>query len=184
MSIKVNLITKGRKNAKSKGVVVKVLIALFSVLSLGFLVSTCFVVFKTISLNRQMNLVSLETVAVSSEIRADNENVNKFVLSKGVLDYVYEIDKSKFHYKKYLDEILAILPDRLVLRGVDFQVKGWVSVVVFIPDLESLRSFEDRITDQTILDQTVFATVFSEGVVKEKTGGYIIRLQFELKKNV
>lgn len=184
MSIKVNLITKGRKIAKNKGLVVKIFIGLFGSLALMFLISAGVVVFKTISVNRQMNLVSLEALAVSSEIRSNNENVNKYVLSKGVLDYVSQIDKAKFHYKNYLDQIVAVLPTRLILRGVDFQVKGWVSVVVFIPDLESLRSFEDRITDQTILDQTVFTSVFSEGVIKEKTGGYVIRLQFELKKNV
>lgn len=184
MDIKINLVSKGRRATKSKGVVVTALIVTFIVLVLAFLSSVIFVTYKIYSLKREINEVSLEAVGISSEIRSNNEVVNRYVLTKSVLDYAFNIDNAKFHYKKYLDEIVAVLPANLVLRGVDFQTKGWVSVAVEIPDLTSLRNFEDRITDTTILEQTVFSSIFSEGIVKEKSGAYLIKLQFELKKNV
>lgn len=183
MKVKVNLISKSRKSTKSKSFVVNAFIFSFITIVVLFLSSVFYVTYRIYSLKKQINLVSLETVGISSDIRSNNESVNQFVLSKGVLDYISEIDKGKFHYKKYMDEIVAVLPTNLILRGVDFQTKGWVSVTVFIPDLSSLKNFEDRITDKTILDQTVFTSVFSEGFTKDKTGGYIIKLQFELKKN-
>lgn len=159
------------------------MILVFGLFFAFFLFATGYVAYSTYSLNRKINLVSLESIQVSSKIREDNQAVNKFVLSKSILDYLSVIDSAKFHYKKYLDEVVAVLPPGVTLRTVDFQVKGWVSVSATIPDMGSLRTFEERIKDTSILDQTVFSSVFSEGLVKEKDGNYVIKLQFELKKN-
>ncbi len=184
MNIKVNLVSRNRKVVKNKGVIIKATVTFYIVFCLAFLGSVIYVTSRIFLLNNQLKAVTTESEDVSSQIRSNNENVNKYVLTKGILDYVSAIEANKFDYKKYLDEIVSILPPSLVLKTVDFQTKGWVSASVLIPDLASFRSFEDRITDKTILDQTVFSTVYSEGVVKNKDSSYIIKLQFELKKNV
>ncbi len=184
MNIKVNLISKARRIKKKKNLIVSGTIAFFFIFCGTFLASVMYTTYNVYFLNKQISAITLESISVSSTIRSNNENVNKYVLSKGILDYVSGIESSKFHYKKYLDEIVLVLSSNAVLRTVDFQVKGWVSASVSVPDLASFRDFEERIFDKTILDQTVFASVFSEGVSKDKNGGYVIKLEFELKKNV
>jgi hypothetical protein len=159
------------------------MVFVFLIIFLLFLCSVGYVTYRIYSLNDQIKKANLEVVNLSSEIRANDEAVNKYVLTKGILDYLYVIDKSKFQYKKYMDEIVAILPENVILRGVDFATKGWVSAVVVLPDLVTLRSFESRISDKSIIDQTVFGSVFSEGISKDKQNGYVIKLEFELKKN-
>lgn len=183
MKLKVNLINKRIRNSGNKNLIFRIIIAVFVGIFVLFLGSVVYVTYSIYTLNDQIKKVNLEVVNLSSEIRANNEAVNKYVLTKGILDYLEAIDNSKFQYKKYMDEIVAILPENVILRGVDFANKGWVSAVVVLPDLETMRRFEVRITDQTIIDQTVFSSVFSEGILKDKQNGYVIKLQFELKKN-
>ncbi len=183
MKIKVNLINKRTRTYGNKNLVFRILISLFVGIFVLFLGSVGFVTYKIYSLNDQIKKANLEVVNLSSEIRANNEVVNRYVLTKGILDYLEKIDGSKFQYKKYMDEVVAILPENVTLRGVDFANKGWVTAVIVLPDLSTLREFESRITDQTIIDQTVFGSVFSEGIVKDRLNGYVIKLEFELKKN-
>lgn len=184
MKVKINLISKRSKGSRNTGLVFRVLSYLFIIIFLAFLASVMYVLIKIYSLNNELKKVNLETIAVSGEIRANNENVNKYVLSKGILDYITLLEKSKFDYKKYLDEIVAIVPKDSVLRNVDFTVKGWVAATVFLPNISALKNFEERVMDSTIIEQTVFSTIFSEGIFFEKTGGYSIKLQLELRKNV
>jgi len=184
MNLKINLVDKSRKRNKSKSVLVAVFSWVFLIVFVLFLGSVFFVTYKIFALKGKINKVSAEAINISSEIRENSEVVNKYVLTKSILDYVSNLENEKFDYKRYLDEVVAILPPGLILRNVDFQTKGWLSVGVFVPDLSSLKGFEERIYDKSIIDQTMFDTIFSEGIVKERTGGYIIKLQFELKKNV
>ncbi len=184
MNARLNLISKRRKIGKGKNVIVRSFQLLFLVVFISFLSVSGYVTYRIFSLNNQLEVINQEALSVSAEIRQNDANVNKFVLAQGILDYIESIDSGRFEYKRYLDEIVSILPLTLDLRAVDFQTKGWVSASVFIPDLSSMRSFEERITDTSIIDQTVFSSVFSESIIKEKTGGYVVRLQFELKKNV
>lgn len=183
MKLKVNLISKKGKYSQKNGVIYRILVALFIILFFVFVFYCGYVILSIYKLNKKILKITDESVAVSTEIRANNENVNKFVLSKGILDYIFEIEKGKFNYKKYLDEIVSILPESTVLRNVDFAAKGWVTAVVYIPNLVELRKTEDRIMDKSIFDQSVFLTGYSEGITKDKTGGYIIKLHLELKKN-
>ncbi len=184
MNLKINLVTKTRKQNKNKSLVINFFIFLFFLFVASFMVTVGVVWYQVYSLKKQISQVATESITVSSEIRTNTEVVNKYVLTKSILDYLSGIENGKFHYKRYLDEVVALMPPSVVLRGVDFQIKGWLSVTVFIPDLSSFKLFEERIADKTILDQTVFGSIFSEGVVRDKAGGYIIKLQFELKKNV
>lgn len=184
MRIKINLIGKRKRVSKNKSLFVVLMSVAFGSLFLFFLVFSGYVALMTYSLNRRVSAVLAESIQISTDIRQNNEGVNKFVLSKNILDYLAEVDAGKFHYKRYMDEIVALLPPTVELTNVDFQIKGWVAVSVFVPNTAFLRSFEDRIKDKTIFDQTVFSSIFSEGITRDKNGGYVIKLQFELKKNV
>ncbi len=183
MKTRVNLAGRKKYVAKTRYIVVRGFWIVFGIVFVTFLFFTGFALYKTYNLKRQIDSVNAQSVVISNEIRANNEAVNNFVLSKGILDQVEKVNLGKFEYKRYMDEIVAVLPLSAVLRNVDFQNKGWVSVSAYIPDLATAYEFEERIMDKTIIDQTVFASVFSEGVTRDKSGGYVIKLQFELRKN-
>lgn len=183
MRVKVNLAGRRKQVVRTKLVVVKGFWVFCSLFVAGFLSYFGYALYRTFFLKGQISKVNAEAVLISNQIRQNNEVVNQFVLAKGVLDQIETVNSSKFSYKRYMDEIVAILPANAVLRNVDFQNKGWVSVSVFSPDVLTLRETEERITDQTIIDQTVFASIFSEEATRDKNGGFVIKMQFELKKN-
>lgn len=183
MKTRVNLAGRKKYVAKTKQVVVQGFWITFGVVFLAFLIYTGYALYKTYRLRAMIETVNSQSVIISNEIRSNNETVNGFVLSKGILDQIEKINSGKFAYKRYMDEIVAILPPSVVLRNVDFQSKGWVAVTAYIPDLATTRALEERIKDKTIIDQTVFTSVFSEGLTRDKSGGYIIKFQFELRKN-
>lgn len=183
MKTRINLAGRRKYVAKTKLVVVLGFWIVFGLLFFAFLSFTGYALFKTYKLRSEIESVNSQSVIISNDIRANNEAVNDFVLSKGILDQVEKINSGKFAYKRYMDEIVAVLPLNVVLRNVDFQNKGWVVVSAYIPDLATVRLLEERVTDKTIIDQTVFTSVFSEGLTRDKSGGYVIKFQFELKKN-
>lgn len=183
MKAVVNLAGRRKQVIKTKLLVLRGFWVFVGITSLSFSIYFAIPLWRTFSLKRESEKVNSEAVLVSSQIRSNNEFVNKFVLSKAILDQVETINSSKFAYKRYMDEIVAMLPNSVTLRNVDFQNKGWVSVSAYAPDLSALRDTEERITDKTIVDQTVFSTIFSEDFLREKTGGYVIKMHFELKKN-
>lgn len=183
MKTRVNLAGRRKYVAKTRDLVIKSFWVAYGVIFVIFLAYTAYALFKTFNLKSKIELVNTESLAISNDIRSNNEVVDDYVLSKGILDQVEKINLGKFAYKRYMDEIVAIFPGTVVLRNVDFQNKGWVAVSAFVPDLVSVRALEQRIADKTIIDQTVFLSIFSEGLTRDKTGGYIIKFQFELKKN-
>lgn len=183
MKTRINLAGKRKFIAKTKSLAIASFWAVFGSIFVAFLIYTGYALYKTYSLKTQIQTINTLSLTLSNDIRANNEVVNDFVLSKGILDQVEKINLGKFAYKRYMDEIVAILPINVVLRTVDFENKGWVAVAAFVPDLVTVRELEDRIADKTIIDQTVFSSVFSEGMINDKSGGYIIKFQFELKKN-
>lgn len=183
MKTRINLAGKRKFVARTKSLTITSFWVVFGIVSIVFMSYTGFALYKTYSLKTQIQTVNAESVLISNDIRANNEAVNDFVLAKGILDQIEKVNSGKFTYKRYMDEIVAILPASVVLRNVDFQNKGWVSVSAYVPDLATLRAMEERLTDQTVIDQTVFSSVFSEGILNDKNGGYIIKFQFELKKN-
>lgn len=183
MKAVVNLAGRKKQVFKTKTLVLRGFWIFVGVWTFLFLVYFIIPVWKTYTLKKKIELVNSDAVLISSQIRSDNDFVNKFVLSKSILDQVERINSTKFAYKRYMDEIVAILPASVTLRNVDFQNRGWVSVSASAPDIVSIRDMEERITDKTIIDQTVFSSIFSEEFSKEKTGGYIIKMHFELKQN-
>lgn len=183
MKTRVNLAGRRKYVAKTKYVVVRVFWSILILVFITFLSFTGYALYKVYSLKSEIESVNNQSVVLSNDIRSNNDVVNSFVLSKGILDQIQKVNSGKFAYKRYMDEIVSVLPINVVLRNVDFQNKGWVSVSAYVPDLTTVRALEDRITDTTIIDQTVFSSVFSEGLTRDKSGGYIIKFQFELKKN-
>ncbi len=183
MITRVNLAGRKKFVAKTRLVVVQTFWIVFGLFILAFLSFTGYALFKTYSLRSAIDSLNSQSILISNDIRSNNETVNEFVLSKGILDQIEITNSGKFQYKRYMDEIVSILPINVVLRNVDFENKGWVVVSAFAPDLASVRATEERITDKTIIDQTVFSSIFSEGISRDRSGGYIIKFQFELKKN-
>ncbi len=183
METRINLAGRRKYVARTKLVVSRSFWAILGVIFISFLSYTGYVLYKTYTLRANIEKINNEAVLLSGDIRSNNSVVNEYVLSKGILDQVEKINSGKFAYKRYMDEIVAVLPLNVILRNVDFQNKGWVAVSAFIPDLVTARNLEERIADKTIIDQTVFSSVFSEGVLREKGGGFVIKFQFELKKN-
>lgn len=183
MKAVVNLAGRKKQIIKTKTIVLRAFWIFFGLVSFGFLIYFGYPLWKTYRYKRTLEDINSEAIVLSNQIRANNETVNQFVLSKSILDQIEIINSSKFAYKRYLDEIVAMLPLSSILRNVDFQTKGWVVVSVFLPDVASLSEMETRLTDKTIVDQTVFSSVFSEDIVSDKSGGFIIKMHFELRKN-
>lgn len=183
MKTRINLAGKRKFIAKTKSLAVASFWIAFGSIFVAFMAYTGYALYKTYSLKSQIQAVNAQSVLISNDIRANNEVVNDFVLAKGILDQIEKVNSGKFAYKRYMDEIVSILPLNVVLRTVDFQNKGWVAVSAYVPDLATFRTMEERLADQTIIDQTVFSSVFSEGITNDKDGGYVIKFQFELKKN-
>lgn len=183
MKLRVNLAGKKKGSVATRILITRSFVTIFSLIAVSFIVYFGFGLYKTFNIKSQIESVKAESVLVSSEIRSKDNVVNNFVLSKAILDQIATLNRNRFQYKRYMDEIVAIMPPEAVLRNVDFQVKGWVAVLVYIPDLKASKKMEERVHDKTIVDQTVFSSVFSESLVKDKSGGYLVKMQFELKKN-
>lgn len=181
--VKVNLIGKKRREAKGRNWVIFAGLAVYIGFVVYFFGSVVFVVYRLSVLNSQLATVENETRDVSGQMIANNDLLNKYVLSKFILGKIESINKTKFHYKDYLDQIANLMPSTVTLKNVDFSVTGWVSVLVTAQDIGSLKALERSITDSTALNKSVFSSVFSENVSKTKSGGFDMKLQFEIRKN-
>jgi hypothetical protein len=181
--IKVNLIGKKRRTAKKGNWLFILTALLFGGFVIYFLSVTVYVVFSLYSLNSQITSTDREAETISREILGNDALLKRYVLSKFILGRIETINRDKFHYKDYLDQIAGLLPEGLTLRNVDFSNKGWVAVSVSAPNAPSLALFENIINDSDLLSRSVFSSVYTESVAKDRTGAYSIKLQFELRKN-
>jgi len=184
MKIDINLLSKKRKVNKTKGIVSRVAIAILLLFSLYFFSSASWVTYKLITLNKGVEVVGLETVLLSNEIAAKNDTVMKYVLSKSILDFFDSLQKSKFHYKLYLDQIVGLMPEEVFLKNVDFANKGWISVSLQITNYVSLRRFEEVLSKNNFAETTVFQSMYIESVSRDKSGQYTVKMQFAIKNNV
>jgi hypothetical protein len=184
MPIDINLLSKKRRKDNTKGVVSKMAIVLLVVFSLYFFSTTVWVVYRLFSLNREIAFVDAETIKLSDDIRAKNDIATKYVLSKNILDFFETLQKSKFHYKLYLDQIVELVPSTVFLKNVDFANKGWISVSFQVPNHVVLKLFEDIISRTDLIEKTAFGSMYVEGVSRDKTGQYVIKMQFAIKNNV
>lgn len=183
MKIEINLLSRKRKESKNKNMVFWMLFGSMFCFVAYFLISSIYVTYKLITLKEKLSAVNRETVSVSEDIRSKNELVSRYVLAKGILKHYDNLQKSKFRYKEYLDQIVKVLPSVTVLKNVDFSVKGWVSVSAFIPSYVNLEEFEDQLFAEGAFSGTWFESVYFENVFRDKTGGYTIKMQFSIKQN-
>ena len=183
MSISINLLSKKRKNTGSKGIFSFFYIAVMTVFVLYFLGTSAFVVYNLFQLNQSLTRINQEAVALSQDIRAKNDEVTKYVLSKGILDYYANLQTSKFHYKEYMDQIVTLISADAVLKNVDFSLKGVVSISLEVSNYASLELFEQKFSDDSVFSGTRFDSVFVESLSRDKKGKYIIKMQFSIKKN-
>lgn len=183
MAIAVNLVGRKRRETKGKSLVSASFIIFLSAFSIYFLVVSGIVVYKLVTLNRKIAEINEETVRLSEDIRSKNDLVTKYVLVKYILDYYANIQKSKFQYKDYLDQVVSILPRDSVLINMDFGIKGWISLSAKLPNHASLLELEDGVIGSGAFSKTSFDSVFIENVVRDKDGRYTIKMHLSIAKN-
>lgn len=183
MAIVVNLVGRKRRENRGKSLVSTGFIFFLSAFSLYFLINSGIVVYKLVTLNRKLASINEETVRLSEDIRSKNDLVTKYVLVKYILDYYANLQKSKFQYKTYLDQVVSILPKDSVLVNMDFGVKGWISLSAKLPNHTSLLELEKDVIDAGSFSKTSFDTVYIENVVRDKEGKYTIKMHLSIAKN-
>lgn len=182
--IKVNLISKKRRAYSGRNWTKIITYSLFGLFTAYFLGATLYVSISMISLNNKVSKVEKESVEISNTMMKNNEKLSRFVLTKLILSNIESINKTKFHYKDYLDQISLLLPPDAVLVGIDFKVKNWISVSVSSSNVFSFQAMEKTLLDKnTWKDSKFFSGAYLEGVSKEKNGSYTTKLQLELKGN-
>jgi len=181
--IKINLISKKRKAYRGRNWTRLITFVLFGLFAAYFLGETLYVVISSLVINSEIAKVENQSTSISDSMLQNNDKLSRFVLTKLILTEIETINGSRFKYKDYLDKVSSYIPSGDVLTTVDFATKGWLSVSVKTPDVDSLRTFEKIIlNNDTWLNNDYFSTVYVESVSLEKGGSYVIQLQFELKK--
>jgi hypothetical protein len=182
--IKVNLISKKRRAYSGRNWTKIISYSLFGLLSVYFLSVTLYIVISTIVLNNKVANIDKESASISSSMLSNNEKLSRFVLTKLILSEYESINKNKFRYKDYLDQVSLLLPPTASLVGIDFKKQGWISLTISTNDVFGMQSLEDVLLDtKTWKDNKYFSGAYIEGVTKDKSGLYSTRLQIELKGN-
>lgn len=182
--IKVNLISKRRRAHSGRNWTRIVTYSLFGLFTVYFIGVTLYVSISIVSLNRKVSMVEKESVAISGTMLKNNEKLSRFVLTKLILSQIEGVNKTKFHYKDYLDQISLLLPSESVLVGIDFKIKNWISLSINSGNVLSYGVLERTLLDKnTWRDSLYFSGAYIEGVSKEKNGSYTTKLQLELKEN-
>ena len=160
-----------------------VILLLFGLFGLYFIGITAYVMISMYVIKGEIAKVNSESVAISEVMLKNNDKLSRFVLTKIILTKINEIDKERFHYKDYLDQVSLLLPDGSSLASAGFASKGWISVSVNSSDVNVLGLLEKSLLNKDTWDgNTYFSGAYIESVTKEKSGSYSIRLQLELKK--
>lgn len=183
MAIEINLLGKKRKKNSNKVLSSWVFVGFLSIFSLYFFGTSIYVVYQYYRLNNRLSDINLEMVSLSDQIRSKNTLVTKYVLVKGILDNFENLQKSKFQYKEYMDQLVGIFPRDSVLKNVDFSTKGWVIISLQISDYATFEQFEEKLSVDTSLPEILFDSIYVESVSRDKEGKYTIKLRFAIKKN-
>lgn len=181
--VQINLIGKKKRRGVLKNRMLVLAVIAFISLVIYFVGAAAYVVINLSLTNREIKEVDGEAVRISGQIAANKEALTRYVLTKYVLDKIEAIKKERFRYKDYLDQIAGFIPPRGVLTTVDFTTKGWIDISVSLPEVSSLREMENNLRADGPLSQSEFETVFSEQVARDKTGQYVAKLHFEIRKN-
>lgn len=182
--IKVNLISKKRRAYVGKNWTKIVTYSLFGLLILYFLGATLYVVISSMTLKNKLTSIEKESLSISSAMLSNNEKLSRFVLTKMILSEYEKINKNKFRYKDYLDQITLLLPSGANLTGIDFKKQGWVSLTISTNDIFAMKSLESvLLSEKTWKDSKYFSGAYIEDLSKDGSGAYSTRLQIELKVN-
>lgn len=182
--IKVNLISKKRKAYTGRNWTKIVTFSLFGLFSAYFVGATMYVVISTIILNNKLKNVEGESASISSAMLSNNERLSRFVLTKLIVTEFEKINKNKFRYKDYLDQIALLLPPNATLAGIDFKQAGWISLTVTADDIFAQQALEKVLLNTDMWKESkFFSGAFIEEVAKDKSGAYNTSLQLELKGN-
>jgi hypothetical protein len=182
--IKVNLISKKRRAYSGKNWTKIISFSLFGAFGLYFIGVCLYVVISMTVLKSQIAKVDKESVSISTSMLQNNEKLSRYVLTKLILTQIQSVNKTRFHYKDYLDQITALMPSSSTLISVDFKIKGWISLSISSTNVFSQQSLEKVLLDaNTWKGSKYFSGAYIEGVLREKNGGYTTQLQLELKGN-
>ncbi len=181
--IKVNLISKRSRAYKGRNWTKIVALSLSGLLGLYFVGVTLYVVISMAVIANNIKKTESESASISSVMLANNEKLSRFILTKTILTKIQGIEKEKFHYKDYLDQISILLPGGSLLNSVDFANKGWISVSVNSESLVAFNALEKSLINTEVwTGNKYFSGVYIESISRAKSGAYSTRLQFELKK--
>jgi len=180
--IKINLIGKKFQSYKAQNWTKVIVLVLFGLFGLYFIVETAYVVISMSIIKRNLVTVNNESVAISKVMLENNEKLSRFVLTKLTLAKISEVNKNKFHYKDYLDQVSLLLPDGSILTSVGFVSKGWVSISVNSFDLKSFGLLEKSLMNSNTWEgNKYFSSAYIENVSRGESGDYFTRLQLELR---
>lgn len=180
--IKVNLINKKSRAYKGRGWTRTIALLLFGLFGLYFIGVTAYVVISFSVIKGKITKVDNESVAISTLMLKNNDKLNRFVLTKLILTKISEIDKERFHYKDYLDQVSLLLPEGSLLTSVGFVPKGWISISINSLDMNAFGLLEKSLMNKdTWSGNKYFSGAYIENVTKGKSGTYSTRLQLELK---
>lgn len=182
--VKINLISKRRRSYSGKNWTKIVSFSVFGLFSLYFVGVTLYVVISMLVLNNKIENVDKESVNISSAMLSNNEKLSRFVLTKLILTQMENINKTRFHYKDYLDQISLLLPKNISLTRIDFKFKGWISLSISAQDVFYFQQLENVLFNpNTWKDNKFFSGAYIEGISKDKNGIYTTNMQLELKEN-
>lgn len=182
--IKVNLINKKRQKYAGRNWTRLTIYALFGIFTAYFAGASLYVVISLSSLGRKIKTVESESASISATMLKNNEKLSRFVLTKLILTQIQDINKSRFHYKEYLDQISSLLPMGSSLAGIDFKTKGWISLTVNTEGVYDFASLEKTFFDERVWEKNeYFSGSYVEGISRNGDGTYSTRLQLELKNN-
>lgn len=182
--LKINLISKRRRSYSGKNWTKIVSFSLFGLFSLYFVGVSLYVVISMLVLNSKIDKIDKESVDISSSMLNNSEKLSRFVLTKLILTEIENVNKTRFHYKDYLDQISLLLPRNITLTRIDFKFKGWISLSISADDIFYFQSLENVLLNQnTWKDSAFFSGAYIEGISKDKNGSYTTNLQLELKEN-
>jgi hypothetical protein len=180
--IKVNLISKKSRAYKGRNWTKTIAYLVFGAFCLYFAGVSLYVVISMNVIKGKIAKVNNESVAISTMMLANNDKLSRFVLTKLILTKITLIEKDRFHYKDYLDQISLLLPNGSVLTNVGFETKGWISVTVSSAEINSFGLLEGSLLNKTSWsDSKYFSGAYIEGVIRDKSGSYSTRLRLELK---
>lgn len=180
--IKINLIGKKNQSYKTQNWTKIIVLLLFGLFGLYFFSVTVYVVISMSIIKRNIAKINSESVAISRVMLENNEKLSRFVLTKLILTKISQINKDKFHYKDYLDQVSLLLPNGSVLTSVGFVSKGWISISVNSFDLKSFGLLEKSLMNSNTWENNkYFSSAYIENVSRGQSGGYSTRLQLELK---